>query len=144
MAKRKRTGRKKKGAVPETPTCNCALLCDDVLVSQGRGKHTLNGIIGAIGVEKLPAVLGWYVTYVRISNVYGEQRVIVNLEEAGTGEPVFEFEAKMPEQADPLGVYTLVVPVPPFRVERAGRYMFNAKSGGEILAQSPIIIQAAN
>lgn len=141
MAKRKVSRRQ--GPTPETPTCNCALLCDDVLVSHGHGKHTLSGIIGMIVVRALPAALGPYVTYVRISNVYGDQKVTVNLEHADTFEAVFEFEATLPQPADPLGVYTLMVRIPPFSVSEAGRYMFNAKSGGVPLAQSPIMIQVA-
>ncbi len=92
----------------EAPTSSCLLLCDDVLVSQGRQKHFLQGIIGVVGVTQLPAVIGGYVAYVRLSNVYASQKVTINFEEADTQEVLFEFEVGFPEKGDPLGVYTLV------------------------------------
>ena len=133
--------RRKKGAV--APTVNCLLLCDDVLVSRGKDKHFLHGVIGGIGVASLPAPLGGYVAYVRFSNVHGEQKVRLTFEHAGDGESLFEIEASFPAQSDPLGVYTLVIPVPPFEIREAGRYMFTASHGGVPLAQSPIEIRLA-
>jgi hypothetical protein len=134
-------GRRRRQAIPEAPTCNCALLCDDVLVSQGKAKHILQGVIGVIFVPEFPAVIGGFVSYVRVSNVYGAQKIVVNLENTRTGAVLFEFRVDMPTRSDPLGVYTLVVPVPPVEVAEAGRYMFSASSGGVPLAQSPIVIQ---
>ena len=117
------------------------LLCDDVLVSRRKNKHTLQGVIGAIGVRQFPAVLGVYVAYLRVSNVYGSQKITVRFEKTRTDQTVFEFEAQLPDQQDPLGVYTLAVDVPPFAVDEAGRYMLSALSDNLPLAQSPIIIQ---
>jgi len=139
MAKRK--GKARTPARPtEDPTCNCALLCDDVLISQGRGKHSLEGVIGAIAVTELPAVIGGFVTYVRLSNIYRDQVVSVSLDHADTGESVFEFEATLPSKTDPLGICTLIVPTPTFEIRSAGRYIFAVKSRGVPLAQSPINI----
>ncbi len=125
----------------EAPTCNCILLCDDVLVSQAKGKHMLNGIIGVILVGGVPAILGGYVAYIRLSNVYGPQLVTVNLKLARTDDTIFEFDVKLPKEADPLGVYTLVVPIPLFQVAELGRYTFTAWSNQLPLAQTPIMIQ---
>lgn len=136
MAKRRRKLR----AVP--PTINCLLLCDDVLISQGKGKHFLQGVIGAIGVVNLPAMIGGYVAYVRFSNVHGEQKVKLSFEPAAGGESLFEIEANFSSQSDPLGIYTLVIPVPPFLIAEAGRFMFTASHGGVPLAQSPIEIKS--
>ncbi len=134
---RKKANRSKR-SLPETPTCNCVLLCDDVLIS-AKGKHTLAGIIGVIAVPKLPAIVGGFVAYVRISNVYGDQRARVSLDHAKTGRAVFEFQVPL-QQRDPLGVYTVVAPTPPFAVDEGGRYIFQVESRGEVLAQSPIEI----
>jgi hypothetical protein len=136
MAKRRRAR-----ARLEAPTCNCLLLCDDVLISQGKNKHNLVGIIGGIAVRELPATLGGYVAYVRLSNVYGSQTVTISIEAADDGEAVLQFEAEFPAQADPLGVYTLVVHIPAFRIERAGRYLFNAMYNDVPFAQSPLEIK---
>src|SRR5256885_1084597 len=83
--------------------------------TKGKAKHFLQGIIGAIGVLRLPAMIGGYVAYVRFSNVHGDQKVKLAFEHAGAeNDPLFEIEANFPSQSDPLGVYTLVIPVPPF------------------------------
>lgn len=139
MAKRK----PKKKATGEPPTCNCLLLCDDVLVSQGKGKHFLQGIIGAIGVPGLPVMLGGYVAYVRLSNVYGSQEVTLQLEEAATEEVLFGMNVKLGAQTDPLGVYNLMIPVPPFVVHRAGTYLFTAVHQGMPITYTPIVIAVA-
>ena len=136
MAKKRQ--RRSKDSPPETPTCNCVLLCDDVVVS-AKGKHTLIGIIGTIFVQKIPAIIGGYVAYVRISNVYQSQSVRVSLDHADSGKSAFEFNVPL-QQADPLGVYTVIAPIPAFSVDAVGRYVFQAESRGEILAQSPIAI----
>lgn len=137
MAKRRP---KKTTAVPEAPTCNCLLLCDDVILSQGKNKHFLQGIIGIIGVRELPATVGGFVAYIRISNVYGSPQITINLINAASDEAILELRVPLPEGNDPLGVYTLVVPIPPFQVRESGRYMFNAICGGIPIAQSPIMI----
>jgi hypothetical protein len=139
MAKRVR--RKTRSAVP--PTCNCLLLCDEVLIGQAKPKHYLQGIIGLIGVKEVPAVIGRFVAYVRISNVHGEQKISLVFEPAKGGDSLFTVEVGLPSQADPLGVYTLVIPVPPFVVPEAGRYMFSAYHAGIPITQSPIEIRTA-
>jgi hypothetical protein len=138
MAKRKK---KPKSGV-ESPTSSCVLLCDDVFVSTGKGKHTLSGIIGGVGVSSFPATLGGYVAYVRLSNVYsGGQKILLKLSAADTDQTLMEREEKLPHDSDPLGVYTLVIPVPAFRVTVGGRYIFGAYHNGVPIAVSPIIIQ---
>lgn len=130
---------KKNGGV-EAPTSSCILLCDDVIVTHAQDKHVLQGIIGVIGVRSLPAVLGGYVAYIRLSNVYSSQKVTVQFEEADTGTALFAFEAGFPAQSDPLGVYTLIVRIRPFAVEKVGRYLFSVIYGGVAIASTPVMI----
>ncbi|MFI5380096.1 MAG: DUF6941 family protein [Tepidisphaerales bacterium] len=137
MAKRRK---KAIGQVP--PMCNCLLLCDDVLISQGKGKHFLQGVIGIVGVSSLPAMIGGYVAYIRLSDVHGSQNVTISFVNARTGEPVIETKADFPSHADPLGVYTLVIPVPAFAVNEEGRYLFMVTHDGVPIAQTPVIIKA--
>lgn len=137
MAKRKK---KPKSGV-ESPTSDCVLLCDDVVQSVGKGKHTLVGIIGGVKVPQFPATIGGYVAYVRLSNVYGGgQKIVLRLSVADTDQMIMETEAVFPPQTDPLGVYTLVVPVPVFRVLVGGRYIFGAYHNTIPIASSPINI----
>lgn len=65
--------KKRKVAVP--PTCNCIILCDDIIQSVAKGKVNLVGLIGTIAVQSLPAVIGGYGVYVRGSNVHGDQKI---------------------------------------------------------------------
>lgn len=124
--------------VPDLPTCNCALLCEDVLMSAARGKHILHGIVNLVVVASLPATVGPFVSYVRVSNVYGTQELTIRLV-SGTDRVVFELRAQL-KSPDPLGLYNLVVPIPPFGITEAGRHMFSVLAGGEVLAQSPILV----
>lgn len=136
----KSRSKKKQPGIPETPTCNCILLCDDVVISQGRGKHTLQGVIGTIVVDELPKRLGGYVAYIRVQNVYDNKMLVVSLDEAATSEPVFAFQAQLPDKKAPLDLYTICVPVRPFDVRQSGLYWFMVRCDNEILAQSPITI----
>lgn len=116
------------------------MICDDVLISS-KNKHFLQGIVGAIVVRKLPVIIGGLVAYVRLSNVYPAQKVALAFERASTDEEMFRFEADLPQQSDPTGVYTIVLPISPFEVRESGKYIFSAKHNGIPFAQSPILIQ---
>lgn len=131
--------RRKSKQVPETPTCNCLLLCEDVLESKAGRKHFLHGIVGEITVQRLPAVIGPFVAYVRVSNIYGTQDVRFELL-THEGDPVFALTIQSPPDSHPLGHHTLVMPLERFEVRSPGRYIFQASSKGEILAQSPIVV----
>jgi len=135
----KQRGRKK-DRVPETPTCNCLVLCDDVVISHAKGKHTLYGIIGNIAPPSLPHIIGPFVAYIQISNIYAQQRVTVSFETGDAGEPQWEFAAEFVSRSDPLQVHTLVARIPPFLIEKPGRYILRANHEGIPLAQTPITI----
>jgi hypothetical protein len=124
----------------ETPFCNCLLLCDEVLQSVAAHKHILHGIIGVIRVPTVPVTVGPVVAYLRLSNLYGAQEITVRLFHPDDDEPVMEFRVQSPAQPDPLGVYTLVVPIPAFGIEKPGRYIFEASAAGHEMASSPILV----
>lgn len=124
----------------EAPQCNCIMLCDDVLMSAGRGKHNLMGVIGVVVIGQLPGILGGYVAYIRLSHVYGTQDIEVSFGKVD-GAPLFAFRARVGNAEGPLGVHTIVVPIPPFRVEESGRYSLAAKApDGKLIAASPVEI----
>lgn len=133
--------RRRKKAAGETPTSDCLLLCDDVLISQGKNKHSLIGVIGAVGVSEFPAILGGYVAYCRFSNVYAGRRITFRLSRAATDETLLEADAESPAQTDPIGVYTLILPLKAFVVREPGRYLFGAYDHGVPIAESPIQIE---
>lgn len=132
--------RKKPKAGLESPTSDCLLLCDDVFISQGKGKHNLVGLIGGIVVQSFPAQIGGYVAYTRFRNVYSGKKISLRFTSAGTNEALFEIEVAFPEKSDPLGIYTIMSQVPPFVVREAGDYLFGAYDNEVPIALSPIKI----
>lgn len=127
-----------------SPTCSCLVLCDDVVVSHGRGKHRLDGIIGAMNVPFVPHPVAGGVVYARVSNVHQNQKLTVTLVRADDDhEPLWEIEAEFVNRNEPLDVHTLVAKVPPFVAHRAGRYLLEARHKGVPIASVPIMIQAA-
>jgi hypothetical protein len=136
MAKRA----KKKLAGGEPPMCNCLLLCDDVIVSHGRDKHVLQGVIGTIGLKGIPAVSGGHVVYLRLSNVYPNSKITVSFTNAETDQQLWEFKAEFVAGTQPLGVHTMIVRVPPFQVNKAGRHMLAVNHNGIPIVQTPITV----
>lgn len=137
MAKEK----KQQSHSSEAPTLGCILLCDDVVISQARQKHTLVGVIGGIAVKSLPATVGGYCAYIRFSNMYPGQKVLIRLEHAATADICFEVQADFSTQSDPLGVYTIVLPIGAFEIRHSGRYLFTAIHDGIPIASSPITVK---
>lgn len=127
-----------------SPTCSCLVLCDDVVVSHGRDKHRLEGIIGAMNVPFVPHPVAGGVVYARVSNVHQNQRLTVTLVRADDDhQPLWEIEAEIVNRNEPLDVYTLMARVPPFMVKHAGRYLLEARHKGIPIASVPIMIRAA-
>lgn len=137
MAKRARTRKVTTAGV----TCSCLVLCDDVQVNYATGKHTLHGIIGGMVARELPMGVGPCVAYVRLSNVHSNQRVQVSFEHADSSTRLWSFQAELINRNDPLAVHTLMTRVPPFVVDRAGRYLLIASHNNVPVAQAPIEIR---
>jgi hypothetical protein len=124
----------------DVATCHCLLLCQDFIEWKATGRHELHNVVGTLRAVELPAVFGPFVAYMRLSNVYGAQTVNVSFQNADTEDVLFEFAARTHPQADPLGVVTSVVPIPPFEIPAAGRYIFQASHAGNPIAMSPITV----
>lgn len=111
-----------------------------MLISIAKGKHLLQGIVDRVNVEKLPATLGPYVAYVKLSNVHGAQHIEMNFCNAASEEVLFTFGATSPPENDPLAAHTLILPIPPFVVKKAGRYIFRASHAGIPFATNAIVV----
>ena len=134
---------KGKKILPENaaaPSSSCLLICDDVLQSVAKNKHLLHGVISQVFVPKLPALIGPYVAYVRLSNVHGSQSITLSLAHAATEEELFRFSATSPAESDPLATHTFILAIPPLRVTKAGRYIFEASHAGIPFATNAIEI----
>lgn len=135
MAKKKKVPAK--GGVPESPTCHCLLLVDEVLVGLARHKHILQGIVGVVVVRQFPVRWGGVVVYARISNVYGTQEVdIIIARDGGKGEGI-RSKAEMKSEDGPLGICTVASPIPFFSVDGPGRYLLTVEHNGMPLAFMP-------
>jgi len=115
------------------------VLCDDVVVHHARDKHTLNGLIGGIAVPQFPGLAGPYVAYVRLSNVHSNELVTVGLEH-DDGTKLWELEARLLNNNDPLLVHTLIARIPYFQVLVGGRHLLVARHNHVPVAQMPIQI----
>lgn len=121
MAKRRSRA---KAAAPETPTCHCLLICDDVLESKARRKLTLVGVVDGVLATKFPALVGGFVVYARLSNIYGDQKVYLEIGRADETGPKLQCPAIV-KARDPLGVATIITTVPAIPVDRPGRFMLS-------------------
>lgn len=126
--------------VSDGAVCSCIILCEDAAMTVASGKHNLYGVIGSINVPAFPAMVGPFAAYVRISEVMRDQKFALSLERADNNEPVIKFETNLPVPADPLGVVTLVIPVPQFRLELPGRYLFILRADGHSLTYCPVVV----
>jgi hypothetical protein len=135
MAKRKPRPTPK---LPESPWCNCVLLCEDVQMS-AHGKHTIERVIETVEVSRLPITIGPFVAYVRISNIYQQQLVRLSLYRAHDNAEVIGLDVELNSNS-PLGVTTLIAPTPPIPIDASGRYLFEVRYQGVTMAQTPIQI----
>lgn len=124
----------------EAPTSSCLLLCDDVLMSVGKSKSILQGVVDYIAVPSVPAVVGPYVAYVRLSNVYAHAEIVLRFCHVDSDDEVFSLNARAPEGSNPLGTHTLILRLPPFPVSEVGKHTLQALHGGIAFAESPIMI----
>jgi len=125
----------------ESPTCNSLLLCQDIVESRVTGQRVLQGIVELVRSSTFPAVVGPFAAFMRLSNVYGQQQIRVALQRGDTQESLFAFIATTHPRADPLGVVTSVIAIPPFIIPAAGRYIFSATHDGLEIASSPLFFE---
>lgn len=143
MAKRPRKQARHSPLV--SPTCSCLVLCDDVVVRHGHDKHELIGIIGSIVVPFVPSLVNGGVVYARVSNVHNIQKLTVSFVHADDDhEPLWRIDAEIVNRNEPLDVHTLMARVPPFPIEKAGRYLLEAKYNGVSIASAPIKVSSLN
>lgn len=126
----------------DPPLCNCALLCEDVVQSIGRGKHILQGVVDRLFLQSLPCPVQGLVCYVRLTNVHHGHEILLTMVDAEEEEPLFEAKAHAKGDHNPLQLSTIIFPLPPFLVSKPGRYYFRVMHDADILAASPIDIQA--
>ena|SRR6266700_1245424 len=97
----------------EPPTVNCLLLCADVRESRKHRTHTLEDVVNVIVVPGVPVSVGGLVLYMRMSNVYGLQRVKVSWQHESDEETDYAFEIQTHPLANPLGLVTTCESLPP-------------------------------
>jgi hypothetical protein len=123
------------------PSSSCLLLCDEVMRGTAKNRHVLHGVVSEIFVPSLPTILGPYAAYVRLGNVHGGQKIALSFCRAADDEELFRFEATSPTESDPLDTHTLILPIPPFKIKKPGRYIFRALHAGVPFATNSITVQ---
>ncbi|MEK6701252.1 MAG: hypothetical protein AABZ53_03245 [Planctomycetota bacterium] len=97
-----------------------------------------------MNVPFVPHPIPGGVVYVRVSNIHQTEKLKVSLVRADDDhQPLWEIEAEIVSRNEPLDVHTLVARVPPFMVDRAGRFLLEARHKGVQIASVPVMIQAA-
>jgi hypothetical protein len=139
MAKRKGKATK---FTSEPPTASCLLLCEEVTVKYGLDKHILEGIISEMNAPGLPFMTGPGVAYVRMSNVYPNQKMTLRFAHLETAEVVFELSIQAPPNSDPLRNQIIIAPIRPFVIYHSGRYMFGAIHNDIPFAECMIEVKA--
>jgi len=137
--------RKKKKATKHTaeaPTSSCLLLCEDVTVSVASDKHTLKGVISEMFSPVIPYRTGTAAAYLRLSNLYANQQIIVRFENVETAEVLFQFDVQASDNSDPLGTHVIILKIPSFVIPRAGRYNLCAIHNNLPFAESMITVRA--
>jgi hypothetical protein len=138
MAKKRKNAKKKTG---EAPTFSCILLCEDVTVSYGSDKHNLYGIVSEMFSPFLPFQTGRAVAYVRLSNFYANQRILIRFAHVETGDVIFEIPAIASKDSNPLTNHIIIAPVFPFVISRSGRYIFSALHDDIAIAECVITVK---
>jgi hypothetical protein len=123
MAKRKKKATRH---TSESPTSSCLLLCEDVIVKYGQQRHFLEGIVSEMYTPSLPLQTGPSVAYIRMSNVYPNQKITLRFAHLETEDVVFELYVQAPPNSDPLKNQNIIAPIRPFMIHHSGRYIFSA------------------
>lgn len=139
MAKRKKKATKN---TSEAPTSSCLLLCEDVTVSLRNNLHTLHGVVSEMFVPRVPTMSGVGVAYIRFSNVYANQQIVLTIEHAETQKRVYIFPTQAPPDSDPLGNIVIILRIPPFEISHSGRYIFSANHNDISFAECVITVRA--
>jgi len=124
----------------EAPTSSCVLLCQDVTISVVAGMHTLHGVVSEMHAPSLPITAGAGVVYVRFSNWYSSQEIILRFMHIETEEVVFQLGARSPAGSNPLADNPIIIRIPPFVLTRAGRYSLGALHHDLVVAESVITV----
>ena len=127
---------------PEALTCNCLLLCEEVLTGHARPRHMLHGVIGSIRLKEALSVIGPLAIYVRVSNVYPGADLRIEFAHGNEeADPLFSLAITFPPEADPLAMHTFIIQMPPFAVPADGRYILRAVSNEDVVNLTPVEVR---
>ena len=126
---------------PTVPTVLAMLLCDTIITDAKSQKKTLVGIFDWFTFPKLPAGLGGFSVYARLTDAEGLyifKLRFVRLEDDKLLAEAFtdELEAK-----DRFGFVDLALAVPILAFERAGRYEFQLYANDVYVGRTTVTVR---
>ena len=125
----------------EPPTHSCLLICNDVVRSVRSGQNSIEGVVDRITVPDVPALVGPFVAYIRLGNVYSRQKIKFNFCHESDDKAFFNLSTMSPEDSNPLETHTLVVRIEEFEIHQGGRYLFSALHDNVAFAVCPIVVE---
>lgn len=106
------------------PTVLAALLCDMIITDAATSKKTLVGIFDSFNLPGLPAQVGGFSLYARLTDAEGKYTFRVRFVRLEDDKVLAEATTNEIEATERLGFCDLAMRLPPLPLERAGRYEF--------------------
>jgi hypothetical protein len=125
--------------LPPPITCISIIICDDILRDENSHKVALWGTFNQIFAQKSPFVHPRMSIFLTITNGRGVKDVAVCVENASTGESVFEVRGPMRFNG-PLDIVDLNLELRALSFPRFGKYLVCLKEGHVPVAQRPFMV----
>lgn len=117
--------------MPE-PVFNALLLADKV-ITEDNGKKGVIGIFDRLNFPRVPAVAPPWFIYASFGNLDAENEFTVNIARKDSQEVVFSAQGGM-QVHQASGAAELLLPVPPIKFNRAGKYILTFILNGREIA----------
>ena len=104
------------------PTVLAMLLCDQIITDATSKKKTLVGIFDRIVVSAMPAKIGNFYLYARITDAEGGYTLSIRIVRLADEKIMVYAETEEKAVKDRLAFADLAVAIPPFGIDQAGRY----------------------
>jgi len=127
-----------KGKCPP-PAALCLLVCDDMIIDQETGKHSLIGIFDRIGAPQFPARHHRLSLYIELTNGHGQYDIKVGLMDVKADEEVISIGGPM-SFPDPLAVVKMRLRLNNVVFPRFSEYRFQVWANNELLMERRLIV----
>src|SRR3990172_6809166 len=106
------------------PAIRAILMCDTVIQEAGTGKKTLVGVFDRFVFPNVPAQIGGFTFFARITDLNGSYSFRIDVVDLREDKKLARIETNEFTHDDPLGSMDLVLPIPPIRFINFGKHEF--------------------